>query len=55
MRHLPFAIGVRERDAWLRHMRAAVEETGIPEPVRGIMLRYFANTADFLRNQPEED
>ncbi len=24
-RHVPFAIGERERDAWLRHMRAALD------------------------------
>src|SRR5919198_965347 len=26
MRHAPFAIGQAERDAWLGHMRAAVDE-----------------------------
>ena len=54
MRHMPFAIGVRERDAWLRHMRHAVETLGIAEPVRGVLLQYFENAADFLVNQPNE-
>src|SRR5437764_73419 len=33
-RHLPFAIGQREADAWLGHMLAAIDEVGIPEPAR---------------------
>lgn len=28
-RHAPFAIGVPERDAWLRNMRAALDEVGL--------------------------
>ena len=30
MRHVPFAIGDRERDAWLRHMREAVDSLDLP-------------------------
>jgi hemoglobin len=51
MRHLPFKIDTAARDAWLRHMRAAVEETALPEPARGVMLTYFAQVADFLVNK----
>jgi hemoglobin len=53
MRHLPFAIGPRERDAWLHHMRNAVDQTEIAEPVRGVLLRYFEDAATFLINRPE--
>jgi hemoglobin len=49
-RHLPFPIDAAARDAWLRHMRAAVDETAIPEPARGLMLTYFEQTAQFLVN-----
>jgi hemoglobin len=49
-RHLPFLINAAARDAWLKHMRSAVEETRIPEPARGLMLAYFEQTADFLVN-----
>ena len=52
---MPFAIGIRERDAWLGHMRQAVEGTGIAEPYRGALLQYFEGAADFLRNRPEEE
>jgi hemoglobin len=51
MRHFPFTIGERERDAWLRHMLAAVEEAGIPDPAREMMTNYFLNTAEFLINR----
>jgi len=50
MRHLPFAIGLAERDAWLRHMRAAVQ-AAIPEPARQAMLDYFDHAATFLMNR----
>jgi hemoglobin len=52
MRHMPFPIGARERDAWLHHMRHAVEATGFEEPVREVLLRYFDHAANFLVNQP---
>lgn len=51
MRHFPFSIGEPERDAWLRHMRAAVEEVGIPEPAKAEMLAYFERVAHFLMNR----
>jgi hemoglobin len=54
MRHLPFAIGPRERDAWLRHMEAAVERVAIPSPAREVMVAYFRRVADFLMNRPEQ-
>jgi hemoglobin len=53
MRHVPFQIRRAERDAWMRHMRAAMEETEIPEPARGVMRKYFEDAATFLINVPE--
>jgi hemoglobin len=50
MRHLPFHIDATARDAWLRHMRAAVDTVALPEPARGLMLAYFQQVADFLVN-----
>ncbi len=38
MRHAPFPIGSRERDAWLRHMRAAVDKLDLPAERRGAAL-----------------
>ena len=51
MRHFPFAIGKRERDAWVSHMLAAVDAVGIAEPARAEMRRYFDDAATFLINQ----
>jgi hemoglobin len=51
MRHLPFVIGPQQRDAWFMHMSAAVDVTGIAEPYRTQMLRYFADASTFLMNQ----
>jgi hemoglobin len=50
MRHLPFKVDAAARDAWLLHMRAAVDAVAIPEPARGVMLGYFQQVADFLVN-----
>ena len=51
MRHAPFAIGPAERDRWLVHMRAAVDETGPPEPARQALLEYFEMAAEAMRNR----
>ena len=32
MRHAPFAVGPAARDAWLRHMRAAVDDARPARP-----------------------
>ena len=50
-RHLPFVIDRKERDAWVKHMLAAIEETGIAEPSRTHMRDYFEQAATFLINQ----
>lgn len=52
-RHLPFAIGIAERDAWLACMLQAMEDTGIEEPLRAALLKAFFGTADWMRNRPE--
>jgi hemoglobin len=50
-RHLPFIVDAAARDAWLRHMTAAVDEVAIPDPARGVLLDYFSQVASFLINQ----
>ena len=53
-RHVPFVIGEAERDAWLRHMAAALDslvvERGIDPQLEARLLDYFADAADFLVN-----
>src|SRR5688500_17445311 len=51
MRHIPCSIGQAERDAWVRHMTAAVEAEELPEAVRAAMLEYFDRAATFMMNR----
>lgn len=50
MRHVPFRIGERERDAWLRHMREAIDELDLPEPYERMLWDYLVSAADSLVN-----
>lgn len=52
-RHLPFSIGIDERDQWLSCMNRAMEKTGLELQLRKSMALAFEQTADFMRNQPE--
>ena len=51
LRHLPFAIGRAERDAWMRHMDAAVRAEGLPAPLEATLLDYFERAATFMINR----
>ncbi|GAB4310652.1 MAG: globin [Phototrophicales bacterium] len=55
MRHAPFPIDAKARDAWLGHMLAAIDEVGIIEPARSIMRDYFTRAADFMINRYTPD
>ena len=50
-RHLPFKIGIAERDQWVACMSQAMAETGVPEPLRQRLRGSFTDTADWMRNQ----
>jgi hemoglobin len=52
-RHLPFPIGIDERDAWLACMLQAMEDKGVAEALRLAMLKAFHGTADWMRNKPD--
>jgi len=52
-RHLPFAIGTRERDQWMHCMRQALQAMPIDEALRERLVQAFHATADHMRNQPE--
>jgi len=52
MRHAPFAIGPPEREAWLGHMRVAVESLDLPRGVRDALLEYFETASLAMINQP---
>ncbi|WUI01651.1 globin [Spirillospora sp. NBC_00431] len=52
MRHVPFVIGMAERDAWLRHMRDAVDELELPEHLEKQLWDYFTMAAQSMVNAP---
>ena len=51
-RHLPFAIGIAERDQWMNCMRQAMAECGLDPALRERLDAAFMNTADWMRNTP---
>ena len=50
-RHAPFAIDAAARDAWLRHMEAAVRGGGLASGAEADLLRYFSGMADRMMNR----
>ena len=52
-RHMPFSIGLAERDRWLDLMGAAMMETEVPEDVAPVLGEFFAQVADMMRNRGE--
>lgn len=52
-RHMPFKIGLIERDQWLACMNQAMTETGVPDDLRASLNQSFFQTADWMRNQNE--
>jgi len=50
MRHMPFTIGIRERDQWLACMDQAMGEVGVDETLRARLRDSFFQTADWMRN-----
>jgi hemoglobin len=51
MRHMPFSIGIVERDQWIWCMNKALDESKLDSRVVEYLKARFAETADFLRNQ----
>lgn len=52
MRHVPFAIGERERDAWLARMRAALDSLGLAPEHDQTLWQYLESAAFSLQNRP---
>jgi len=55
MRHFPFRVDSEARDAWLRHMMAALEESEGPEVAIEMITDYFVRSAEFMRNVEEAE
>jgi hemoglobin len=52
MRHAPFAIAGAERDAWLRHMRDALDSVELTDEADAQLWQYLVMAADSMRNTP---
>lgn len=51
MRHMPFSIGVQERDQWLACMDQAMGEVAVDEALRTRLRASFFQTADWMMNR----
>lgn len=52
-RHMPFKIGLVERDQWLACMDQAMTETQVPPELHTKLTEAFFKTADWMRNQAD--
>jgi hemoglobin len=50
-RHLPFQIGIRERDQWLACMQQAMQEQQLETTLAEQLVASFFGTADWMRNR----
>ncbi len=50
-RHLPFSIGIRERDLWMACMRQAMGECRVDATLAQGPADAFSKTADWMRNR----
>ena len=61
MRHLPFSIGLAERDAWMAHMTASLDQARVadgsgrplPRELRVLLFDHFDNAATHLINRTD--
>jgi hemoglobin len=52
MRHAPFAVDQAAHDAWLRHMRVAVDSLDLPPAYEQTLWEYLSRAAASMRNTP---
>lgn len=55
MRHADFKIDAEARDAWLKHMMAAVEKQEMNEELREELVTYLVQVAHFLMNETPKE
>jgi hemoglobin len=54
MRHAPFPIDERARQAWLNHMLSALDEVRIQEPMLSFMRDYFVRASEHMINRYDD-
>ncbi len=52
-RHLPYSIGIKERDQWLLCMGLAMQELNYPPERIERLLEVFFGVADWMRNRDD--
>ncbi len=52
-RHLPFPIGIEERDQWLYCMAQALKQMDLDDLLSQQLMSSLVQTADFMRNKDE--
>lgn len=50
-RHLPYPIGIAERDQWMQCMVQAMQWRGVDEDLMRGLAKAFMGTADWMRNK----
>ena len=50
-RHMPFAIGIKERDQWVACMSQAMVDVQVPDALVQRLQQAFMQTADWMRNK----
>lgn len=50
-RHLPYSIGIKERDQWLACMQLAMRDAGLADDLKQQLTDSFHATADWMRNR----
>jgi hemoglobin len=50
MRHAPFTVGAAQRDAWLKHMREALDEVALSPEADTLFWNYVVMAAGSLLN-----
>jgi hemoglobin len=50
-RHLPYAIGIAERDQWMACMLQAMDDVAVDRALAERLAESFFGTADFMRNK----
>jgi hemoglobin len=53
MRHAPFEVTPDARDAWLKHMRVAVDSLELAQPLHDQLWDYLERAAYFMVNKME--
>jgi hemoglobin len=53
MRHMPFSIGILERDQWLACMDQAMQEVDVDADLHSRLNQSFFQTADWMRNRQQ--